>query len=68
MRKSISKELVDRSVSNYFSVKTFVYKGMDEEARFCIEKCPYKNCKGTCKEFKEFKKALSKEENINALC
>ena len=35
---------------------TTIFRADNEEARFCIEKCPHKTCKGICEEFVAFKK------------
>lgn len=35
------------------------YNEVEEiEARFCLEHCPHKKCKGICEDFKHFKNSL----------
>ena len=69
MHKSVTRDLIDKSISNHYSSKTFNYTGSDKEASFCIDNCPHKNenCKGTCKEFKKFERGFKKGEKQNDL-
>lgn len=55
------------SVASRNSNRSFYFRP-SEVADFCINKCPHKDkpCKGTCREFKNFKKNL-KGEQKNAL-